>query len=123
MTRILIDENLPRSLVAKLGGACTHASEIAAQASDTLLWEYARERNWIILTRDTDFFDRLILYGSPPKIVWVRLGNLRRTELVETIGSRWEAILDLIEGSDMVEIHPDRLEALRFPQSPVRGKS
>ena len=116
MTRILIDENLPRSLGAKLGEACTHASEIAAQASDTMLWEYARERNWIILTRDTDFFDRLMLIGSPPKIVWVRLGNVRKSELIEIVGFKWKAIRKLMEFSDMVEVHPDRLEALRLPK-------
>lgn len=115
MTRFLIDENLPRAIRDVIGDASIHASEIAPQASDTLLWNHARERDWIILTRDTDFFDRLLLFGSPPKVIWVRLGNLRKTELVETIGSRWEAILNLIEAADMVEIHPDRLEALRFP--------
>ena len=119
MTRFLIDENLPKALGDVIGDASTHASEIAPQASDTLLWKYARERDWIILTRDTDFFDRLLLFGSPPKIIWVRLGNLKKTDLVQVIRSRWKAILDLIETSDLVEIHPDRLEALRFP--PRRG--
>lgn len=115
MTCILIDENLPRSLGDQLGETCVHASEIAAQASDTELWQYARERNWIILTRDTDFFDRLILSGNPPKVVWVRLGNLRKSELIEVLRTKWKAIRKLIESADMVEVHPERLEVLRLP--------
>jgi len=31
--------------------------------------DYARERNWNIITRDTDFFDQLMLDGPPPKVI------------------------------------------------------
>ena len=51
MSRLLIDENLPFSLVRLLKVDCVHASEIAAQASDTLLWNTARQNNWRVLTR------------------------------------------------------------------------
>ena len=78
MSRLLIDENLPFSLVRLLSVDCVHASEIAAQASDTVLWNTARKNSWMVLTRDTDFFDRLLLHGAPPKVIWVRLGNVRK---------------------------------------------
>jgi len=69
MSRLLIDENLPFSLVRQLDVDCLHASEIAAQASDSLLWKTARANNWIIVTRDIDFFDRLLVKGAPRKVV------------------------------------------------------
>jgi len=64
---LLIDENLPASLALLLPVTCSHATDIGQQPTDTALWTYARQRDWTILTRDTDFFDRLMLEGPPPK--------------------------------------------------------
>jgi len=88
MSRLLIDENLPFTLVRLLDADCLHASEIAPQASDSLLWKTARQNNWVVLTRDTDFFDRLLVHGAPPKVVWVRLGNIRKNALIELLTKR-----------------------------------
>jgi len=117
MSRLLIDENLPFTLVRLLDTDCLHVSEIAAQASDSLLWKTARENNWIVLTRDTDFFDRLLVHGAPPKVVWVRLGNIRKNALIELLIKRWPVVQQLLEANDLVEIHLDRLEGLSFPRS------
>jgi predicted nuclease of predicted toxin-antitoxin system len=35
----------------------------------------AKEQGLAITTKDSDFVDRLLLDDSPPKVVWVRLGN------------------------------------------------
>lgn len=75
MNHLLIDENLPASLAATLPIPCSHATDLGKQPTDRQIWDYARERNWNIITRDTDFFDRLLLDGPPPKVIWVRLGN------------------------------------------------
>ncbi len=117
MSRLLIDENLPFSLVRLLDADCLHASEIAAQASDSLLWKTARENKWMILTRDTDFFDRLLVHGAPPKVIWVRMGNIRKNALIELLTQRWPAVQQLLGSNDLVEMHLDRLEALSFPRS------
>ena len=116
MKRILIDENLPFSLGVKLGADYIHASQIADQASDTLLWEQARKNDWIVLTRDTDFFDRLLVHGTPPKVIWIRLGNLRKADLLNIMEERWPSILKLIRSHDLIEVYGDRLESMNFPQ-------
>jgi predicted nuclease of predicted toxin-antitoxin system len=113
--RLLIDENLPFSLGARLGVDYIHASQIAEQASDTLLWQKARENDWIVLTRDTDFFDRLLRHGVPPRVIWIRLGNVRKSDLLRFIEERWPAIQQLIQSHDLIEVYADRLEALCFP--------
>lgn len=43
--------------------------------SDIDIWRYARENNYSILTFDSDYFDLNTLYGTPPKIIWLRTGN------------------------------------------------
>jgi len=112
--KILVDENLPRTLLPALGAGAQHATDLGPRQSDEQLWLYARERGFVLLTKDTDFFDKLMLSGAPPKIVWVRTGNLRRVALEERITREWNSILTLLETSDLVEIHPDRLEAVSF---------
>jgi predicted nuclease of predicted toxin-antitoxin system len=115
MRRLLIDENLPFSLGNRINRDFIHASQIADQASDSLLWQHARDNDWIVLTRDTDFFDRLLIHGAPLKVIWIRLGNLRKHDLLEIIHRRWLTIEERIESYDLVEVYPDRLEALIFP--------
>ena len=114
MKRLLIDENLPFVLGQRLGGDYLHATQIEAQASDTLLWDYAREHDLYVVTRDTDFFDRLLIHGPPPKVVWVRLGNVQKQELLRLLEERWPTILQRLERSDLIEVYDDRLEALCF---------
>ena len=113
MKHLLIDENLPTSLVRLLPVECSHATDLGQQPSDSLLWSHARERNWTILTRDTDFFDRIMLQGPPPKVIWVRLGNIRKADLESLLISLWPAICNLLTDADLVEVHPNVLEAVK----------
>ena len=107
----IVDENLPQTLVAKLGAGSLHATDLGERMSDIQLWLYAKQHEQIVVTKDADFFDRLSLEGSPPKVVWVRLGNMRRTALETEILRRWPEVLGLLGSANLVEIHGDRLEA------------
>ena len=114
MIHLLIDENLPSSLAYHLPVTCSHATELGTQPTDQQIWQHAKKENRIILTRDTDFFDRLMLEGSPPKVIWVRLGNIRRKDLESQLIELWPRISDLISTCDLVEIHPDTLEGFQL---------
>lgn len=111
---LLIDENLPAGLAEALGESCMHATALSDQPTDDELWLYARREGLIILTRDADFFDKLTLEGAPPKVVWFRTGNMRRAELEAFVAQRWSRIRTLLDRADLVEVHMDRLEAIKF---------
>lgn len=112
MKHLLIDENLPASLAAALPVPSSHATDLGIQPSDQQLWKHCRERDWTVLTRDTDFFDMIMLHGPPPKIVWIRLGNIRKAELHAKLIREWDAIRELLTQADLVEVHPDSLEGI-----------
>lgn len=114
MIHLLIDENLPASLATTLPVSCSHATDLGTQPTDTQLWKHARAKNWIILTRDTDFFNRLMLEGPPPKVIWVRLGNIRRKDIEDLLARLWPSISELLLTADLIEIHPDSLEAFQL---------
>lgn len=44
--------------------------------SDRMIWQFARQNDFIIVTFDEDFYDLSNLYGTPPKVIWLRCGNL-----------------------------------------------
>ncbi len=42
---------------------------------DETIWHYARRHDFVIISKDADFFHRSMRFGPPPKVVWIRLGN------------------------------------------------
>jgi predicted nuclease of predicted toxin-antitoxin system len=86
--KLLFDQNLSHRLVAQLiaefpGSA--HVRDVGLPAStDSAVWEYAAANGFAIVSKDTDFQQRALLYGFPPKVIWIRLGNCT-TAAVETV--------------------------------------
>ena len=77
--KLLFDQNLSRKLVTRLTDIFPDSSHVQfhelAEKTDTEIWEFARTNGFCILTQDADFAERSRLYGSPPKVVWLRCGN------------------------------------------------
>jgi predicted nuclease of predicted toxin-antitoxin system len=46
-----------------------------AASPDPDVWAFAAANGYVIVSKDTDFQQRALLYGHPPKVIWVRLGN------------------------------------------------
>jgi predicted nuclease of predicted toxin-antitoxin system len=44
-------------------------------ATDREVWEHAREHHYTLVSKDSDFHELSLLYGSPPKVIWIRRGN------------------------------------------------
>ena len=77
--KLIFDQNLSPRLAEALSAhfpGSTHVQTIGyGGASDSDLWTYARDGNFMIVTKDVDFSDRSTLFGHPPKVIWVRMGN------------------------------------------------
>jgi predicted nuclease of predicted toxin-antitoxin system len=46
-----------------------------AVASDRAIWDFAASKGFVIVSKDTDFYNFTTVYGPPPKVVWLRVGN------------------------------------------------
>lgn len=83
--RLLFDQNLSPKLPERLSDIfpdSTHVRTFRYQkASDSLLWDMARDSGYMIVTKDGDFSDRSTLYGFPPKVVWFKRGNCSTTDV------------------------------------------
>jgi predicted nuclease of predicted toxin-antitoxin system len=114
VSRYLLDENLPASLASILGGDCASAGKLGARLTDDELWHTARREHRIICTKDADFFDKLLLHGPPPKVVWFRVGNLRLGDLENLVAARWREVERLLNDHDLIELHPTKIEGLKI---------
>jgi predicted nuclease of predicted toxin-antitoxin system len=77
--KLLFDQNLsPRlpRLLLDLYPDSVHVREVGLrEASDSEIWEYAKLNGFVIVSKDSDFQQRSLLYGHPPKFIWLRVGN------------------------------------------------
>ncbi|MBL7942256.1 MAG: DUF5615 family PIN-like protein, partial [Flavobacteriales bacterium] len=53
--------------------------------SDREIWNFAKQEGFTIVTFDADFYDLVTLFGHPPKVIWLRMGNTRTDNLVSTL--------------------------------------
>lgn len=44
-------------------------------ATDAEVWQFAASNDFAIASKDSDFSERSVLEGSPPKVIWLRVGN------------------------------------------------
>lgn len=89
---LLFDQNLSHRLVALLEReypGSVHAGNVGLSAADDqVVWEYAAQNGLTIVSKDSDFQQRALLYGCPPKVVWVRLGNCTTAAVAALLSTR-----------------------------------
>jgi predicted nuclease of predicted toxin-antitoxin system len=109
--KLLFDQNLSRKLVTRLADIFPSASHVQfyelAEKTDTEIWEFAKLNDFCIVTQDADFAERSRLYGSPPKVVWLRCGNAPTHQVEALIRAGQEAIQELLEKPNLhcLELH------------------
>ena len=83
----LVDHQLPVALARALearGQACRHVQDLGLEASsDESIWQVARAEGCVIVSKDDDFQALANRRGTPPQIVWVRIGNCRKSRLLD----------------------------------------
>lgn len=77
--KLLLDENLSPRLIENLADLYPETLHLAdcglVGATDEEVWRYALENGFAIVTKDSDFSQRSAIRGSPPKVIWLRIGN------------------------------------------------
>ena len=96
MKLLLFDQNIsPRlvTLLADLYPESVHVSTIGlGNALDIEIWEYARDNNYMIVTKDADFSELGVVRGFPPKVIWIRRGNCSTREIESILRENYTAI-------------------------------
>jgi predicted nuclease of predicted toxin-antitoxin system len=107
--KFLVDHQLPPALAIFLrdhGHDAQHVRELGLKSDDDLtIWKHATTCNFILISKDEDFFHLANRADENGKLIWVRLGNCRNQPLLQAFESSLPQILDsLKEGYPIIEV-------------------
>lgn len=86
--KLLFDQNLSFKLVGKLAHLYPNSNQLRVlrldREDDRVIWDYARNNDFVMVTQDVDYSNLSALLGYPPKVIWLRCGN-RPTNFIESL--------------------------------------
>jgi predicted nuclease of predicted toxin-antitoxin system len=73
--KLLLDENLSDRVLPGIVDLYPGSTHVKAhdllQASDILIWSFARDHGYAIVSKDADFHQRSLVLGHPPKLIFL----------------------------------------------------
>mgnify|MGYP002631248376 CR=1 FL=1 len=91
--KLLLDENLSDRVVPKildLYPDSTHVkSHRLTHTDDALIWSFAQQHGYTIVSKDADFHQRSLVFGHPPKFVFLRVGNSPTSHIAQLLRSNY----------------------------------
>ncbi|MCP5054168.1 MAG: hypothetical protein GY940_43780 [bacterium] len=103
--KLLLDQNLSPKLVTSVRDiypGSLHIQDVrVGPGDDKDVWDFAHKENFTIVTKDSDFSERSLLFGFPPKVIWIRRGNCSTREIETILRLNRETIEMLREDSNI----------------------
>ena len=99
--KLLLDQNISFRVAKKLRPQfpdCKHLSDCGLmEKEDPEIWSFAKKEGYTIVTFDADFYELSLINGHPPKIIWLRTGNIIRHDIIRLLKKKENVIRDFIE--------------------------
>ena len=57
-----------------------------------VVWDYAKDNDLMIVSKDADMHDLSLVFGNPPKVIWLRLGNCSTLQVENLLRREFKAI-------------------------------
>ena len=108
--KLLLDQNLSPNLISALADlypGSMHLQDAGLdRASDEEVWNHARKNGFAIVSKDSDFNERVMLYGPPPKVIWIRRGNCTTQQIEQILRNAFPdiVILENNESEGLLEL-------------------
>lgn len=94
--KLLLDENLSDKIIPKILDLYPDSSHVKilglTNTDDLIIWEYAKIHNFVIASKNSDFHQRSLLYGHPPKFIYLRIGNSPTAKIIQILPNNFDAI-------------------------------
>lgn len=109
--KLLLDENLSRRIAPFLQKAFPGSTQIALlgmeTATDRDVWVYAKNNDFVIVTKDSDFYDLSLVLGTPPRVIWIKTGNTTKSAITALLLNNQEKLesLLLVDQLSCVELY------------------
>lgn len=94
--KLLFDENLSDRIVPQVLDLFPGSTHVKAHGllhtDDSLIWSFAAQGGFTVVSKDSDFQQRSLLFGAPPKLVFLRVGNCPTDTITYLLRSNFELI-------------------------------
>jgi predicted nuclease of predicted toxin-antitoxin system len=94
--KLLFDENLSPKLPIRLADIfpnSLHVRDVDMKSTiDPIVWDYAKSNDLMIVSKDADMHDLSLVFGNPPKVIWLRLGNCSTLQVENLLRRNFEPI-------------------------------
>ncbi len=94
--KLLFDQNVSPKLVQRLADlfpGYAHVQDLGLDSTDDgVVWEWAGREGFTVVSKDENYNHLSVLRGSPPKVLWLLLGNSTTQQVEDTIRGRIEDI-------------------------------
>ena len=99
--KLLFDENLSPRLPGVLADAypgSVHVHDCGlGRGDDATIWQYAKDNGFTIVSKDSDFQERSVLFAQPPKLIWLRAANCSTSEIEDLLRAALPIIKRFVE--------------------------
>jgi predicted nuclease of predicted toxin-antitoxin system len=110
--KLLFDQNISFKVSQQLRTLFPYCEQVRnlklENKSDREIWDFAKQAHYAIVTFDADFYDFVTLYGHPPKVIWLRIGNTTSKNLIAVLQSHADIIKSFL--NDPIYLHIGCLE-------------
>jgi predicted nuclease of predicted toxin-antitoxin system len=110
--RFLIDAQLPKRLgflLTSLGYDVIHTLDLPQKNAtpDEEINRISLEESRIVVSKDRDFLDSILINQKPYKLLFVTTGNISNNQLIELFKNNIVQIVHLFETNYLLEINPN----------------
>ena len=110
--RVLLDANLSYRILKKIGDRYPEARHVSRidlphPANDPEIWQWARANGFTLLvSNDKDFRELVEKNGPPPKLIFLRLGNVSSAVVTKVLLDNYDQIQAFVANpeKDVMEI-------------------
>ena len=99
--KLLLDENLSDRIIDKIIDLYSDSQRVKTlgliNTDDALIWEFAKFNDFVIVSKDADFHQRSLLYGHPPKFIYLRIGNSPTAKIIEILRDNFLIIVEFFD--------------------------
>lgn len=99
--KLLFDQNLSPRLVGLLADLYPESKHVSVvdldKADDLVVWQFAGDHGFMIVSKDADFNEISLQRGFPPEVIWIRRGNCSTKDLAQILRQQFQRIQQLKE--------------------------
>jgi predicted nuclease of predicted toxin-antitoxin system len=99
--KLLLDENLSDWIIPKIIDLYPNSEHVKTlrlvNTDDVVIWEFAKSNDFVIVCKNSDFHQRSLLYGHPPKFIYLRIGNSTTSKIVQIMRDKFDTIRTFVD--------------------------